>query len=166
MASPPPPRLGCSPQWISSERFLSIGFHSSRAIPTQWIPHLPWALLLWVCRGGRCSDLGDSWGVRLRGGDSPFGPSWEPQLFAKIQSFSILSLALGLGSLPGRGWRGGRKKKKKKTQETENREDRDKRNNAKAKTGFFLKRCMYCFLDKSFHLFIFWRFSLERDLSI
>lgn len=114
MASPPPPRLGCSPQWISSERFLSIGFHSSRAIPTQWIPHLPWALLLWVCRGGRCSDLGDSWGVRLRGGDSPFGPSWEPQLFAKIQSFSILSLALGLGSLPGRGWRGGRKKKKRK----------------------------------------------------
>lgn len=99
--------------------------------------------------------MGDSWGVRLRGGDSPFGPSWEPQLFAKIQSFSILSLALGLGSLPGRGWRGRRKKKKKKTQETENREDRDKRNNAKAKTGFFLKKMHVLFsrqIISSFHL--------------
>lgn len=38
LASPPPPRPACAPEWMSSERFLSAGFHSSRAIPTQRIP--------------------------------------------------------------------------------------------------------------------------------
>lgn len=50
---------------------------------------------------------------------------------------------------------GGERKKKKKTQETENREDRDKRNNAKAKTGFFLKKMHVLFsrqIISSFHL--------------
>ena len=34
----PSPKAGLLPEWICSERFLSTGFHSSRAIPAQWLP--------------------------------------------------------------------------------------------------------------------------------
>lgn len=46
--------------------------------------------------------LGGQLDMRPGGADRPFGRSWGPQPLPKGHSFSILSLALGLGSLTKR----------------------------------------------------------------
>lgn len=76
-----------------SERFLSAGFHSSGAIPAQWIPHLHWALLLWGLQGREMLCLGGTAGGRWRA----FGSHGGPQPLQKGHSYFSPSIsALGL----------------------------------------------------------------------
>lgn len=137
-----------------SEPFLSAGFHSSGAIPAQWIPHLPWALLLWGLQGREMRCLG---GQRVGGGEHSEvmgAPSPYRRATLLFQSFHFSS---GLGSLLGRGW----EEKIEKQEDTRTRKwERQRQKKSGRRQDREKWRSMHRSADKSFRLYHLGRWVL------
>ena len=94
----PSPKAGLLPEWICSERFLSTGFHSSRAIPAQWLPPSS----LGFAAGG-AAGAGDAlfWGTAgVPGGEELTGHLdglGAPSPYRKATLFQFFHFGSGVG---------------------------------------------------------------------